>query len=380
MESWPNCLKKDFIFDAGEHIIDKDALLQKINDISSTPKIQTLARLFEQEFSDIKIDLRKKEYIGGYLSKEPENILPNLLKVSFPDVIYKAELSIDEERILADLNEYLVSIDKEPIKKMKPRKLVKQALRKYRDRFVDWIVHENCIYTFRNLHDTKDPIGRIVDQGTITPINCKEFYGRSEDNERVFKYLLRNTLTELCRGREIEPYGKNQILRFANKQQMPNKKQIRWKGKKEATKTVIFEMFNKKEEHIICFRSLAFKSSFLNILDDWFLVLNPTWSYTNPGGYHQSKYESAYMSGIKRLENNKAVSNYFRFFSYYLSYADLFTPNYQYMKIGSYRPLTLSPRLEEENWKPVKVIDETVNAPATDATEDTELDDNSLFD
>jgi hypothetical protein len=372
-------LQDGFLFSTKEHVIDKDVLLQKINSISSTLKLQTLAKLFEHEFSDIQIDLRKKEYIGGYLNNEPENLSPNLLQITFPDTFYKAELDIDEEIILADFNKYLVSIKKKPIKRMRKPKLVKRALRNYRCKAVDWLLHENCIYTFKNLNDEQEPFREIVDKGTVTPIESKEFYESGEDSKRVFKHLLRNTLMELCKVKEIEWYGKKEIFRFANNQHTPGKKQVKWKGKNESTKTVIFEMINKKEGHIICFRSLAFRSTFLNISDDWFLVLNPTWSFTNPGGYHVSRFESAYMSGLKRLENNKAIYNYFRFFGYYFSHEDLFTVEYPYLKISRHLSLTLSPRLEEMNWKPVKTIVAPIDAPATDLEEDTELFDNSLF-
>lgn len=67
---------------------------------------------------------------------------------------------------------------------------------------------------------------------------------------------------ELCKLKEIEWYGQQEIFRFANNQVVPNQKKIKWKGKNEATKTVIFEMHNKKEGHIVCFRNLAFKALF----------------------------------------------------------------------------------------------------------------------
>jgi len=284
-----------FLFNPNEHVIDREIILQKINSISSTPKLQTLAKLYQQEFSDVQIELRKKEYVGGYLNNEPENISPNLLPITFPDKFYKAELDIDKEKILAELNDYLVLINKKPIKKMREGKFVKRALKKYENKAVDWLLHENCIYTFKNLNDEKEQFRKIVDKGTITPIECKEFYEGSEDSKKVFKHLLRNTLMEFCRIKEIEWYGKNEIFRFANNPKAPNKKQVKWKGKNESTKSVIFKMTNKKEGHLICFRHLAFRSSFLNISDDWFLVLNPTWRFTNPGGYHTSRFESAYM-------------------------------------------------------------------------------------
>lgn len=372
-------LKNEFSFNTSEHVIDKDIILQKINSISSTPKLQTLARLYEHEFSDIQIDLRKKEYTGGYFNNEPENLSPNLLRISFPDTIYKADLAIDEEKILLDLNDYLLSIGKKPIKKMKQSKIAIKALKRYKSNVSDWLLHENCLYTFRNLNDSKEPCSKIIDKGTVETIRCKDFYESKEDCKRIFKNLLRNTLMELCKIKEIEWYNNSNIFRFANNQIVPKAKKVRWKGKNESTKTVIFEMINKKEGHIICFRSLAFKSTFLNISDDWFLVLNPTWSFTNPGGYHQSRFESAYMSGLKRLENNNAVFNYFRFFGYYFSHVDLFTVEYPYLKISQHIALPLSPRLEEKTWKPIKIIVEPIDAPETDLKEDTEFFGNSLF-
>jgi len=372
-------LKDSFAFNTADHVIDKDTLFQKINTISSTLKLQTLAKLYEHEFSDTQIALRKKEYVGGYLNNEAENLSPNLLGINFPDTLYKAELNIDEEKLLEELNEYLISIEKKPIKKMRLGKSVKRALRNHNNKSVDWLLHGNSFYTFKNLNDEKESFRKIIDKGTITPFDSKDFYESNEDNKKVFKHLLRNTLMELCSIRKIEWYGPQEIFRFSNNQKNPNQKKVKWKGKKESTKTVIFEMINKKESHIICFRSLAFKSSFLNIADHWFLVLNPTWSFTNPGGYHTSRFESAYMSGLKRMENNNAVFNYFRFFGYYLSFVDLFTVDYPYLKIKPHQSLPLSPRLEEKTWRPVKLNPVAVDAPAVDVNDDKELFDNSLF-
>ncbi|MBL0047508.1 MAG: SMEK domain-containing protein [Bacteroidetes bacterium] len=369
-----------FSFNAKDHIIDREILLQKINSISSSLKLEALSKIFQQEFSDIQIELRKKEYVGGYLNNEPENLSPNLLSIAFPDIFYKAELDIDKDEILADLNRFLLSKGKSPIKKMREAKLIKQALRKTDCKFSDWLLHENCIYTFRNLNDEAEPYRKIVDKGTITTLECKDFYERNEDNKSVFKHLLRNTLTQFCKIKEIEWYGKNEIFRFANNPIVPNQKQVKWKGKNESTKSVIFEMHNKKEGHIICFRHLAFRCSFLNISNDWFLVLNPTWSFTNPGGYHISRFEPAYLSGLKRLENNNAVFNYFRFFGYYFSHVDLFTVEYPYFKISPHTLIPLSPKLEEKTWKPVKILEEKIDAPQTELKDDKELNDISLFD
>lgn len=372
-------MPKDFVFSTAENVIDKDDVLQKVSALSSTPKIEAIAKIYEHEFSDFQIEMRKKSYINGCLNTESEGISPNLLKISFPQYIYQAELNIDEKAVTDDLNAYLTSVNKNPVKKLKPGNLVKKALRTINVKSGEWVLHEKFVYTFKNLDDSSEPFRKIVDIGTITRLECNEFYDGDENRLRVFKHLLRMTLIELCRLKEIEWYGKRELFRFANNQDVPNQKRIKWKGKKEATKTVIFEMHNKKEGHVVCFRSLAFKSSFIKIDESWHLVLNPTWSFTNPGGYDQSRFEPAYMAGIKRLESNGSVYNYFRFFSYFFSYKDLFTPAYPYMEIHAAEELSISPRLEEKAWKPIKIIEKKTAEMDIDIKADTELVDNTLF-
>lgn len=104
---------------------------------------------------------------------------------------------------------------------------------------------------------------------------------------------------------------------------------------RSATKTVIFEIISKKEGHIVCYRNLAFKPEFEQLGDKWFLVVNPTWSYTNPYGYKTSHFEFKIHGRIKRLDNG-SIYNYFRFFGYYLSYSYLFTKEYPYRKFNTF--------------------------------------------
>lgn len=372
-------IPNDFSFSVSENIIDKDNLLQKINALSSTPLLESIAKIYEHEFSESQLQMREKAFVNGCLNTEIEAICPNLLRITFPKYFYQAELNIDEDAITANVNTYLVSINKRPIKKLKPGNLVKKALRAVNVRSGEWVLHEKCIYTFKNLEDTSEPFRKIVDIGTIIRVQCKEYYDTNENTLRVFKHLLRNTLMELCKLKEIEWYGQQEIFRFANNQIMPNQKRVKWKGKNEATKTVIFEMQNKAKIHIICFRSLAFRCSFFNIEHDWYLILNPTWSFTNPGGYDQSRFESDYMSGIKRLESNGTIYNYFRFFSYYFSHKDLFTPVYEYLEIHAAEKLSISPKLEEKVWKPVKIVERKSAEIDIEIKADNELTDNTLF-
>jgi hypothetical protein len=370
----------NFTFSAKEHILDKDDLLKRINQISSTSKIEYIARLYQHEFSEIQIERRKYEYQSGYLNKEPENIFPNLLKIIVPKSFYKAELNIDEADITEKLNLHLETKGIKRLKHIQKGKLIKYVLECHNCENNDWILHENWVYSFRDLSKNDEILSKIVDLGTVTEIDCSYFCYSNQVKANVFKYLLRKTFTEFCKTKQLEWYNDSGIFRFANNRENPSYKQIRWKGKNEATKTVIYEIINKKEKHLICYRSLAFKCSFTNIDDDWYIIINPTWSFTNPGGYVQSRFESSYMSGLKKLENNKSIFNYYRFWGYYLTYSDLFTQNYPYISVGLIKPLSISPSIEENKWNPPKEIENVNDKSNEELVPDNELFDESFFD
>lgn len=372
-------LPKEFFFTTNEHVFDKDEILKKINGISSTLKIANIARLYEHEFSDIQIETRQRKYQGGYLNNESEDIYPNLLNISVPKVLYKAELNINENKISEKINEFLVSIGKRKIKKFRKEKLIKHALKEVNVWNDDWVLFENWLYTFRNLSNNREPLRMVIDLGTVTEIEIQDFIETNDDYTKVFKYLLRQTFTEFCKTKRIEWVNAKRIYRFANNRKIPSQKQIRWKGKKEATRAVIAEIRNKKENHIICFRSLAFRCSFIKIENEWYIVINPTWSFTIPSGYRTSRFEPSYISGLKRMENNNSVYNSFRFFGYYLSYNDLFTQNYSYMRINNSRNLSISPRIVEGTWNPVRIVESVKVDNDIDLQLDNELFDNSYF-
>lgn len=357
-EKLKDLIPDGFVFNTQKHVLDKDNLLERINAISSTPVIEQLAKIFQQEFSDIKIEQRGEKFKNGYLNPQPEELYPNLLEIGIPQTFYRAELNIDEEKVGQEINDYQKQKGWASIKKFKPRTLVKNALRQNEVFSSDWILHENALYTFHDLHQLNEPLRKIIDIGTITPLASNEYHEQNEDTSRVFKHLLRNTFMEFCKTKDIEWFGEDELFRFANNRVMPNKKKVRWKAKNESSKTVIFEMMNKEKTHIVCFRSLAFRAEFDFFSDQWYLVLNPTWSFTNPFGYKKSRFEAGYLSGIKAMENNSAVCNYFRFFAHYFQpdKTDLFhvANPYPYFEVKHTKTVSFTPRLDDNKWKPVK--------------------------
>ena len=52
------------------------------------------------------------------------------------------------------------------------------------------------LITFHDLSDSDLPLAEVIDLGTVTPIEPDEFYGANENQERVFKSLLRRCLQQ----------------------------------------------------------------------------------------------------------------------------------------------------------------------------------------
>jgi hypothetical protein len=371
-------LPDNFDFDPDKHIIDCSYILELVKNFPSIAKIDAIERVLTDEFSEIKIEQRRKRYEQKFLKATPENLYANLLKISFPESLYIADINIDKNAAKDRINEWIESIGGKQRKSFKFGKLFNNELRHHKIYFKDYILHEKKIITFRDLHKTNESLRKIIDVGTITELSCDEFYEQDENKLNVFKWLLRNTLIQFVHFKEMEWVYTDQIIRFQKDREAPRKKQKSWKGIKESTKTVIFEVLNKKLGHIICFRHLGFIPSFDLIEGQWYLILNPTWSFTNPYTSKSSRFEKYYMAGLKRLENNQTVYYFFRFFEYYLKYVDLFTTEYENLKISAVEPLSLSPSLADDKWKPIK-LEDVSNLVEEGLEQDTELNP-SLFD
>ncbi len=366
-----------FQFDVTEHILDTNDLIKRLSN-QSLEKLTYISRIFKHEFSDIQIESREKKFKSGYLKSEYENLYCNLLKINVPEKLYSADLFLDEEVITTRINIYRESKGWKRIRKIKDKgRLLKNQLIHQEIYFNDWVLRNNRIYTFRNLYNSNEPLRSAVDKGTIEENDSSEYYLADEDKLKIFKNILRNSLIQDCYFKDLEWVNKKGIIRFKIDKKNKGPKAVSWVAINKAKKTVIFELRNKIENHVICYKHLAFKPSFELLNNDWFLVINSTWSFTNPGGRKRSRFEESYLSGIKRLESNKSVYYFYRFWSYYLRYEDLFSNKNIILKLNEFKPIAFTPKLNDEKWLPVKEVQtENINGLLTEDTELTQ----TLFD
>ncbi|CCH03565.1 hypothetical protein FAES_pFAES01071 (plasmid) [Fibrella aestuarina BUZ 2] len=330
-------LPEDYNFIADRDIIDNTTLFKYIHEhVLNTQKLNKIAQLLTDEFSELKIEARKatNDYINR-IDGKTDRIYPNLLEMLIPKKLFVADLQFDfnyyRQELIADLKarkkfgKLNHMSEKDDIKIF-----FKQSNIGY---FDDYVVYEKKILTFRNLHESSERLRNVIDLGTITVITPEEFIGENLDRENVFKQVLNTSLTQDLRGRQIEWIHDEKVYRFRMTAKPPRPLKVQGKGK--AGRSVVSGVKSKTNEtkitdedgkertrkgkHYTSFRHLAFGVTFNRFGDKWYIALKPDWSFTSPkNGYRPSPFAALYSTGLKKLEKNKAVLESFQFLAGYL--------------------------------------------------------------
>ena len=303
------------VFDKNQHIIDNSDLSKQIAGLMSLQQIKRIEEFLELEFSDIKIDARKKKLESPQAELQVEKIFPNVLEVQFPEYLFIAKMAVDRDIIIKQSwqEEYKLKMT------ASDRKVIKKAMRYDGIPFFgDWYSASNQIITFRDLHSSNEPLTNYVDKGTVERIRSEEYWQQGESAYRNFIALLNFTFEELLRPKAIQFVYKEHLYRFASDSKIIKSRLVKWKKKNVATRTVIFEILDKEKKIIKCFRHFGFKARFQMFSDKWYLSINPTWSFTSDG-YNKSGLSKYYATGLKRLENNKTIYYAFLFTAYCLN-------------------------------------------------------------
>lgn len=330
-------LPPGYDFDPERDIIDNIGFGEYIKShILGIRKLAKISQLLSDEFSDLEIQKRQLTTTREERSEtKKDQVFPNLLKMEIPSALYIADVQFDFEHNRTELKASLKEKGQSyKIKRLTKKDDVKHFFRESKvEYFNDYILFENKLLTFRDLHRSKEPLRKVIDQGTITELSPNEFIGENTDKERVFKSLLTATLSHDFLQRGIEWIHAEKRFRFRMLSRPPKPLKVPWIS--SAGRGVIFGVKSKGNEtteieedgtkrsrrgkHYTCYRHLAFETTFSQFGEHWYMALKPEWSFTNPkDGHRQSQYADKYMSGIKKMEHNDSVFQYFKFLSGYL--------------------------------------------------------------
>lgn len=365
-------LPDGYNFDPERDIIDNVGLYKYINEhVLNTQKLARIARLLTDEFSDLKIEQRQAtNTYKGRTDDKKDRVYPNLLLLTMPQEFYMADLQFDFEKyrqeLVAEIKE-----QKWPwkLRHLTPKEDLKYFFRQLEvPHFTDYVLFENKILTFRNLHKSTEILRKVIDLGTITPLTPTEFIAENLEHEKVFKSLMTSTLSQDLRQRDIEWIHAEKLFRFRMKGQPPRPLKVHWKSK--SGKGVIFGVKSKgnetkvtdedgtervrKGKHYVCYRHLAFSVTFNQFGGKWYMALKPDWSFTNPkNGYKPSQYADKYAAGIKKIERNGAVLQNFQFLAGYLisiAKGDIVTPGFtiQFAEFPAY--FETQPAIPDDVW------------------------------
>ena len=341
-----------FDFDPEKDILDYRDVLKEITgfQIDDTLKIQNI---LEANFGEGKTPLFFQDD-----EQFTESVHLNLLELSFPSTLYVANLAIVKKSVPRTRKYY-----RGPYGRRSPREIVQDALEQLELRFsVDWECFQNQIVTFHDLSDNSVPLARLVDQGTVTPLDPEEFYGIDDNQERVFKTLLRRCLQQKLYHRRVMWQNEDHKFIFVNSNGEVTRKE-KWYGRRES-KRVVYEQVMKKDktDEILQCKHLAFKTQFKLIESKWYLLIAPDWFFSFDG-YRRSFFGSENIDWLKKHENNSQVFNQLRFLVHFLKHdrpSGLFVERlpYPFLSFGELLSFDSALELDDNGWNPSSTREE----------------------
>lgn len=317
-------------------------------------KVNDAFELQDEIEKSLRLEIEEKQ--NEFFNKT-EPVYSNLVKISFPNYVYHAELNIDKKEIRAQMKGQGLKL------KYRPSlfDFVIAALRLKDIRFPgDWILWGNSILSFHDLQDPSLPLSEIIDLGTAERLSCDEVYDNSNDNMSTFKFLLKKSLETKLYKLKIKWIKDEGLFAF-----IPNQKDdddrwisrsIEWlKGNKKATRKVVDVKRNlKNKEDVFNMKCLAFRTRFEYFDENWFLSIKPEWVFLWPD-LKVSDLAFKNIQWLKKTERNMHVFNHFNFILRYLQSSPnepLFDEykDYPYLVIGQIEKFDFAPIVPENTW------------------------------
>ncbi|NOR63891.1 MAG: DUF4365 domain-containing protein [Rhodobacteraceae bacterium] len=210
-----------------------------------------------------------------------EEALVNMLPITLPNEIYVSSTPYSSKQALA----ILFNSGETP-------------------RF-DWVIKGRTFWSF---HDPRSECTRlIVDQDQIEAIDTSDISLHEDlDEQYNFSFFLRQLLRHQY-DRDLGWEKGNKVFYF--RAEAENTSRIfKYLASKNRTETnVVNASKDKKEPGKIAFvRHHAFAPRFELMLDQWFLIISPTYHFTT-NGFAAHSYPAALLSGKKRMDNNASL-------------------------------------------------------------------------
>jgi len=169
---------------------------------------------------------------------------------------------------------------------------------------VDWILRGKRIYSFRDI--SMPPFRDVIEEGSEETVDTLEWSeSDGEVTRRLFVELLNRTLSEMVREPLAYWRGGRYLFWKLGRGKLSRGYSYR-SFEKNTSRGVVKSYKRKDKDKPSYFRHDAFHANFVRIAAEWYMAIEPTYHFTSDG-FHESRYASERMSGIKRLETNQSV-------------------------------------------------------------------------
>ncbi len=269
-----------------------------------------------------------------------EGVELNLLEIYFPRTLYVADL-LDRPKARSDARKHVRTVA-EGIGLRLPS---------------DYEVAEGKLITFYNLEESINLFEGLYDRGTLTTLAPEDFSCIDQNQERVFKSLLRLCLQQQLYRHRVHWRYEDKLFVFLPWTDEKLMREERWTDKRTDTRTVVLYKASKRDPSKGGFRHLAFQVDFLTTDDDWLMAIRPDWYFSTHPNYRPSPIGPDLLKGIKRLETNKSVEQHFRFLWRWLqdvTEGDLLSQRSGFLSFGDIKTFDNHPALDDKRWLPPK--------------------------
>lgn len=232
----------------------------------------------------------------------------------------------------------------------------------------DWVIKGGTFWSF---HDPrKSSCIEIVEVDQVEAIETEILaYHEDIDEQNNFAFLLRQALDNQV-STELGWNKGDGIFYF--RAEAPNTpRKFRYVSAMNQTESDVVNVARSKtDESVVSFvRHHAFRPRFELLLDQWFLVVTPTYHFTT-NGFTAHSYPGALLAGKKRLDNNASLRGQLIMWHRFLSredenqsslFADKTEDSYR-LSFGAPPVVELPNKVPEDAWKsPKKKTDQDEN-------------------
>lgn len=170
-----------------------------------------------------------------------------------------------------------------------------------------WAVHENMLYSLVDPRESR--LQDVIDLGALEQFDAREWaFSTDEKARRLFVQLLNGALRDDLGAQGVRYFKDQDVYAFLGWPDEPPRKLRYQNVHLRSTVTVVshYERKTKEGEAKPYQRHGAFQGRFRFLGGKWYLEITPTYRFTF-NGKDLDWYHKFLLSGIKRLEKNRAV-------------------------------------------------------------------------